>query len=446
MPLPLVPFEEYMLLDDRPSHPMHFFFRLRFTGRFDSASLEQALEITLRRHPLLTAIIERRGKRRHQWRKAENTAAKILFLNEQPTDRFPRSTNIDIRKEAGFRLTVVQGEGDTDLVFHFHHCCCDGVGALQFISDMLVAYDSVRKEADPEAALRPVDPQRLLHRSRFGVSGWGWLRIARKQVVGLDGVRKFIMNKPKPLNEPPPDMEKKPLAGDYPALCNHLFSKGETTALRKAALRLGVTRNELMARDFFLSVGEWRARHSLGSADDCLRASLPMNLRKVADRSMPAANVISVIFLDRRGKDFEDPEKLLLGIRNEMNVIKRNQLGLTFVLSLRLLSRLPGGLRNATSASRCQASCLLTNLGIMLHRLPMAKSDGKLIVGGAKLERVDNVAPFRPFQSVAITLSIYAGRQNINIHYDSRVLTPALADDLLETYTKHLRQSLGAGD
>ena len=86
---------------------------------------------------------------------------------------------------------------------------------------------------------------------------------------------------------------------------------------------------------------------------------------------MPAANVMSVIFLDRRGKDFEDPDKLLVGIHDEMKLIKRYELGLTFVLSLRFLSKIPGGLRNATSASKCQASCLLTNLGIMLHRLPL---------------------------------------------------------------------------
>lgn len=444
MPLPLVPFEEYMLLDDRPSHPMHFFARFRFKGGLESALLEQALDITLKRHPLLTAIIERRGRGRHQWRKAQDAAAKIVFLNEEPTDLFPPLTNFDIRNETGFRLTVVQGESDTDLIFQFHHCCCDGIGALQVIGDLLVAYDSLRNNIDPGKALRAIDPHRLRHRSKFGISGWGWLRIAHKQAIGLGGVMQFIMNQPKALNEPPSDMEKKPIAEDYPSFCIHQFSRTETKALRKAAARLGVTRNELMARDLFLSFDKWRVRNSFGSREECLRLSIPMNLRRPADRSMPAANIISAIFLDRRGKDFEDPDKLLLGIHDEMNLIKRFQLGLTFVLSLWFMMKIPGGLRNATSASKCQASCLLTNLGILLPRLPLAKSEGKLIVGGVILERADLGAPFRPFQSISVALSNYAGRQKIDLHYDSRVLSPALADDLLDTYTQSLRASLGA--
>ena len=42
-PLPLVPFEHYMLADDRADYPMTFFMRLHFRGRFDRGRLDNAL-------------------------------------------------------------------------------------------------------------------------------------------------------------------------------------------------------------------------------------------------------------------------------------------------------------------------------------------------------------------------------------------------------------------
>jgi len=55
LPLPLVPFEQYMLADDRPAYPMNFFMRLRFAGRFGRRALDAATSVRARQ-PLLTAI------------------------------------------------------------------------------------------------------------------------------------------------------------------------------------------------------------------------------------------------------------------------------------------------------------------------------------------------------------------------------------------------------
>ena len=52
-PLPLTPFEEYMLTDDRPGCPMTFLFRLRFSGRFRREAFASALRTAVSRHPLL---------------------------------------------------------------------------------------------------------------------------------------------------------------------------------------------------------------------------------------------------------------------------------------------------------------------------------------------------------------------------------------------------------
>ena len=61
--LPLVPFEEYMLLDDRPAYPMNFFLRLRFAGCLVPERFDDACRQAVARHPLLAARITRRKRR-----------------------------------------------------------------------------------------------------------------------------------------------------------------------------------------------------------------------------------------------------------------------------------------------------------------------------------------------------------------------------------------------
>ena len=53
--LPLIPFERYMLVDDRPGYPMSFVFVVELAGTPDRTALEAAFQAALARHPLLSA-------------------------------------------------------------------------------------------------------------------------------------------------------------------------------------------------------------------------------------------------------------------------------------------------------------------------------------------------------------------------------------------------------
>jgi hypothetical protein len=166
-----------------------------------------------------------------------------------------------------------------------------------------------------------------------------------------------------------------------------------------------------------------------------------MNLRTLADRRLPAANVVSMVFLDRRARDMGDPQRLLDSIHGEMSLIKRRQLGLTFVLSLRVCQWLPGGLDRMTRANTCAATAVLTNLGAVFNRCPLPYRDGHLVAGEAVLQGVDGLAPLRPLTCAAIVLLIYAGHLRITLHYDSRVLTAMDARELIDDFAARLRQS-----
>ncbi len=60
-PLPLTPFERYMLADDQPGYPMVAVMELQFGGRLDVDLLRAAFVPAIERHPLLVARIQGAG-------------------------------------------------------------------------------------------------------------------------------------------------------------------------------------------------------------------------------------------------------------------------------------------------------------------------------------------------------------------------------------------------
>lgn len=437
-PLPLAPFEEYMLVDDRPTHPMQFFYRLRFSGHLDQTKLTAAFETSLARHPFLRAIVRAKG-RHWEWVDAPDCSPQLTWFEQEPTDRLPGATFLDLRTQAGLCATVVQGKETGDIVCHFHHSCCDGAGAGQFARDLLVAYANSQSRPEDRIRLEPLDDRLLDRRATFGLTGGDLLKMARKQAVGLAGVRQFFMRSPRPILPHRPSLDDVSLPADYPSHRVHRFDVGDTESIRTTAMRLRVAMNDLLLGRLFLALGDWRQRHDFGSKRDWLRLSVPMSMRQPSDSKMPAANVVSMVFLDRRPEDCDKPTALLESIHDEMNLIKRNQLGLTFILSLRLLRRIPGGLGSATSARKCSASALVTNLGEVLADSPLPRREGRIVAGDVVLESVEVGAPNRPYQCAAFLFWTYAGRLAVCLQYDSRVLDAGLAEDLLDTYVDCVR-------
>ena len=138
-PLPLTPFEEYMLTDDRPGCPMTFLFRLRFSGRFRREAFASALRTAVSRHPLLRAIVRPGGE-------IGRSGSRPMLGNRGWSDAtgladgsLPHADPMDLSVAPGLRLWLSESEKATDLVAQFHHASCDGLGAMAFLEDLLVA-------------------------------------------------------------------------------------------------------------------------------------------------------------------------------------------------------------------------------------------------------------------------------------------------------------------
>jgi NRPS condensation-like uncharacterized protein len=445
-PLPLAPFEEYMLIDDRPTHPMSFFLKLTFSGPCDPAALSAALPLVLQRHPLLSATIEELKRNQLKWSHDRQETINVTWVS---CDGPMRATHIDLFSEPGLRISARRLNQETEFVLQFHHSCCDAIGALRFLEDLLVAYAAAVAGDAGSNSFRSIDNRQLLDRSRFGMTRGKLLRTLHKQAVGLLGVRQFLMRQPVPIQ--PVDFEtvNAPLSRGFPAMHAHRFSKSETAGLVAAAREAGTTVNDLLVRDLFLALGNFRTQRQLGDICEWLRLLIPINLRSHDNELLSAANAVSMIFLDRQPHAFDDGPALLDGINQEMDLIKQKRLGLIFPLALRFRRSFPGAiarLRRMSKKQVCHATAVLSNLGRPLLEVPLPRRDGKLVAAEMTLERFDFLPPIRPYTLAAFGTFTYADRMQIALHFDAHGLADADAKELLKKYIDRLgKTALGDG-
>jgi hypothetical protein len=430
LPLPLAPFESYMLADHRPAYPMNCFLRLRFAGRFDRPALDRALSAALLRHPLLAAVARPAGSR-WVWQPANHQPG-VDWLETSPGASLPHLEPLDVRTTRGLRVVACEGSMQTDLILQFHHACCDGLGIFQFAEDWLMNYAGACGLL-PAESLRPVRLEHLRRRGRFGLNPAQLLDVLPRQLFGLAGTRQFLMRTPEPLVPHTAQDDDAPPPSDYPTAYTLQLDEAGTAGLLATARSLGVTLGDLLARELFICLARWQQRYGR-DGQGWLRLCVPMSLRTAGQDPLPAANSVGMVFLDRRPHDARTPERLLASIHREMRLLKRMRLGWTFVLALGLCRWLPGGLERRCRNPRCTSTAVLTNPGVLFARCPLTDEQGRLRVGAVTLEHVDVLAPWRPLTCAAFTVWSYAKRLSFTLHYDPRVLAADEARELLDHF------------
>jgi len=450
--LRLLPFEEYMLLDDHPAYPMCCFINIKLQGRFDVAVFTSALRETLSYHPLLISLVTETKKRYH-WRRAET----MPVVARQPLEferSFPRSQGIDLLSEPALKITVCNTntnpaethlEGQTNVCFEVHHSATDAAGIVRFIEDTLCCY--VQKTGFTEIQRANVEPELLIKRGHYRHSIF---RTLPKQLWGIFRAWKFLMNRVVPL--PPKklvDRQKPP--EEYPTILCRELTEAETQRIQQNAKQLGITLNDWFLCASFLAMKKWREQHitDKSAADKStadkkrgnLRIAVPMNLRTAADERMPAANVVSMVFIDRKPEKIRASQTFYQGIRREMRHIKRCDLGWAFIFGLTLYRLVFGNFRKMMLPDQCWTTATVSNLGRLFADTPLPVRAGRVQIGDSlEIIGVEAVPPVRPSTAIGISVLTYADCLTINLHYDSAVLTRSdalsmLTDMLKERHT-----------
>jgi hypothetical protein len=181
-----------MLLDGSPAYPMDCCTRVRFSGGgFDRAALEAAQRKAIERHPLLNACVERGRRGKWQWIPAPDGVPPITWLSQPTTDSYPAiGSGLDLRRQGGVRLIVTEHGGQSDLTMHQHHACCDGLGAVQYLTDVLATY--VQELGGPLARPLPPPPNvdALRYRQSLDLSPRQILRMIPAQLTGIMGAKR----------------------------------------------------------------------------------------------------------------------------------------------------------------------------------------------------------------------------------------------------------------
>lgn len=451
--LPLRPFEEYMLLDDRDIYPMSFFIRLRFSGELDEDSVRPAFHRAAARHPLLNSVVTEPKKERFYWVPSETKPEFLRFETDDP-DRLPHTPRIDLTREPGLRLYFIRrrlsdGAKTTELLFQVHHACCDGLGLMQLIDDFLRHYASEIGEADSGVVLPPPDPRTLKKRGTHALTPRYVLRrllAAPGRLVGLHAFIRTYIDTPTSLVPMSLDRLRPTLPDSFPSVVCRTLGPKDCAALLDAARRRGVTLNDLLMRDLFSALGMFRNKYFAEKSHRLLRLSVPVNLRPFSTATDHVANIVGMVFVDRHVPRDGDPDALLDGLCREMRRNKFFRNGSTLNWVLRVCKAVPGLLAVGIHRKRrVWASCVFSNLGRILDDSPLPKVDGRLRFGDTLLDAIDCMPPVRAWTAAALGVVTYAGSMFLTLHYDTQFLDRPQAEELQDYLIRCLTAGLREG-
>ncbi|MDR1269550.1 MAG: hypothetical protein LBK82_08500 [Planctomycetaceae bacterium] len=435
MSIPFTIFEKYMLLDDKPAYPMDSFRFLLFSGRLNFSYFAASITTVVRYHPMLRSIV-RQDQRGHFFWEEVDCPVFIRKIRGPIAARYPNPEAIHLFNEPGFKVYFVEERNQTSVLFQFHHSVSDGIGEMQVIADILSDY-VIRFQGDvPPENPRNLDPELLLQRGSTGLTLKKYFRFFFSSAVTT---YQLLFRFPTPLAPHVPLNTNIP-AKDYLAFCADELTREETQNYFDRAKQNDVTVNDLLLCDLFLTMGVWRKKWFVPHGNPCLRISVPMNLRTESLKNMPAANAVTMLFLDRKERDFSDPDRLLKQIHQETDWIKRTEQKHILLLSLKIRDRLPGGINYELKSQKCRATAVLSNLGRIFESLPfMRRHDGRLFIGNAVLEEIDAAPPIRSGTLISFSALTYANQLRLILRYDTKNMTTEQANDLLRIFFSFLK-------
>jgi NRPS condensation-like uncharacterized protein len=440
-PWALTPLEEYFLLEDRPAYPWTFFVRLGFAGCVDRRSAETALCHSIARHPLLSSIVWRRPGG-WAWQRVEQPHPAVQWNTGDADDHYVKATRLDLTEEIGIRLYATVGSDSSQIIFQFHHACCDARGAFLLIDDWLTEYVRLAVGGEDHEPPQARDPLPLERRGQITRNAQQTSGVWFARWAGFMRAYRFLRQHPIPLLDYQPAGDEEPTPAGFPAARSFRFDAATTAQLRLAAKRQESTVNDLLCRDLLLALHGFRRQLVPKQTDGWLRVAVPTDMRTRTQDRLSAANQVSMVFVTRRERDCLAAESLLRGIHRELQLVKLWGLGRTFLRSLQMRRQLPGGLARSVRNGRCGATTALTNLGETLVESRLPRCGDKLVVGDLLLDTADFLAPIRPWTCASFAACTYAGRLSICLQYDRRALEEPAADRLFELFLRQLQSNL----
>ena len=458
-PLPLSDFEYYMLLDDRPTHPMVFVMVVDVAGELHEAPFRESLSELIQAHPLLNCRIEKRVRAGWCWVPL-STQPSVLDWEKDTADVVrefvPAVRSLDIHSSPGIHLQVKAAESSARIVVWLHHACCDGLAALQLVGELMARYG--QRTAEPGAKqpeFSPVDVHKLLERENYETGDAAARRQKRSLGRIIGKVSRLLLRAPVLLagstdlaSRRLPDLSNEAVSSvaqsagsSICAIQSAVISKTTYRALRAVAAQQDASINDLFIREMILQIRQWNRRGGVAFGRRWIRLAIPLSMRTSVHENMPAANVVSYALVTRREKDCDDPGELLRSIHQQTSDVLYNREGIVCLKLFRILRRIPGAMKAFLSFKTVLSTMVLANVGDVRKRFsgrfPLQR--GKWVAGNVVVEQIHGVAPVRPNTRISMSIGDYAGELSISLRTDSLAIDAQHATEFLCEYVCRLQ-------
>ncbi|MEM9586533.1 MAG: hypothetical protein AAGA03_04575 [Planctomycetota bacterium] len=379
---------------------MVFEVRLALSGSLDTARLSDCWRATAAQHPRLCSKLAGAGRKR-RWVPHRVPSFDLVASDQLHAPEITEQGIADLANSNGCHLAVVQsGENQWELVWRFHHACCDGVGAGRVIADVLKRYAQSRRlvaqhedartltdsPTSTQSAVRPASSDRKpVPASPRGIPDLGnfWLTI-RGSNARLDRYRRSSSA----LEE-----ETSP----YLALASH-----DSDRLRRRLREMRVPLNDFAVA--MTSIVLARLTSKQASRRRHVMIMNPVQMRSWADRR-DSANHIGFAFIRRHHDELKDLGEVIASTHRQMNDVRKHGFAAELVDGLSLIEGVPGAIRLTEKLGWFTPTASLTCLsGFRFgRRFGFDRSQGRRI-GQARVDQLRILAPLQAEGQLAVTI------------------------------------------
>ena len=440
------------MLTQSESVPMTFPVRLVFQGQMRRESLEAAVVETVASHPLLTSFVKNADEDGSVFEAPPSDlrwvpsglppVVSLLSLDDSaiPTGLTSQSDRIDLTRENGFKTFIAEHGGKTEVHFLFHHACCDGLGAFEFVEEVLANYHRVEtgedvrsRQTDLEALkLRDPDCETLLpwHR-RMIRSGF----VLPRRIAGM--VRGPLPDEIATRQRVPSSLDDQPVSAvfEMPTLT---LDSTQTSAISQIATKHQCSMNELLLSQLFDVLLDWNREFSVGYQPGLLRAIIPFTLRNDTHKAMPAANCVSMVYVD--APDSTTLSDSLSAVAKQFKYIRRWQIEYSWnrMASFAFRSNSIAALLKK-QANRRLCTTVFSNLGRPFKHSDLPRQEnGRINVGGLELESAHLAAPVTETTVAVFAALFYAGGLTLTMNYSKARMSRSDAQELMQRWSQRL--------
>ena len=344
---------------------------------------------------------------------------------------------INIREENGVRCYVQHDDEKAIFTSVFHHSCADGIGAYQFLGDVLLIYSKNFDDSYPELA--PLEENDLRKRLKANIGP----ELVAESLKPIS--EKLEHDEAQPLA---PRTESSSIAGSpwrFPEFQAYVFEKNEYRDLRLKAQENGQNVNDLLLESLLTALCSWNEQQGVDVSEKDFCILMPLDLRDTDQPVFSATNVVTSSFIRRSAEDIRDQEQLSKSLREEVVKVKHSRHRSEFI---RLLLQSPVKWEDAIKSydnDGCLSTAIFSNAGDPTKRflVELPRQRGVVQCGNLVLEDLSGASPIRKLSRLVVNVFSYRRRLKICMRFDPKSFSAEDGKAFQEHFIECLMEAAG---